>query len=235
MAIAFREARRSRDAVPTRPDWAYRLNPWRPKPALPSPLSSMNNPNDNDYEPTHQIFPLREGLLAGANLSGPARGHAPCGASTQHGPLTRKARKSSRPTRKVYIYDTSGPYSDPNVDIDLKKGLPRLREPWILGRGDVERLPEISSEYGRMRRDDHSLDHLRFEHITLPLRAKAGRRCTQMHYAKQGIITPEMEYVAIRENMNCRETGHRHAYHARVRPPGIGRRTCAPACKYKSP
>ena len=118
-----------------------------------------------------------------------------------------KGEKVITPNPKVYIYDTSGPYSDPNVDIDLKKGLPRLREPWILGRGDVERLPEISSEYGRMRRDDHSLDHLRFEHITLPLRAKAGRRCTQMHYAKQGIITPEMEYVAIRENMNCRELG----------------------------
>ena len=118
-----------------------------------------------------------------------------------------KGEKVITPNPKVYIYDTSGPYSDPNVDIDLKKGLPRLREPWILGRGDVERLPEISSEYGRMRRDDHSLDHLRFEHITLPLRAKAGRRCTQMHYAKQGIITPEMEYVAIRENMNCQELG----------------------------
>ena len=91
--------------------------------------------------------------------------------------------------------------------IDLKKGLPRLREPWILGRGDVVRLPQVSSEYGRMRRDDPSLDHLRFEHIALPLRAVDGHRCTQMHYAKKGIITPEMEYVAIRENMNCQELG----------------------------
>ena len=118
-----------------------------------------------------------------------------------------KGEKIITPNPQVYIYDTSGPYSDPNVSVDLKKGLPRLRESWILKRNDVERLPEISSEYGRMRRDDHSLDHLRFEHITLPLRAKEGCRCTQMHYAKQGIITPEMEYVASRENMNCAELG----------------------------
>lgn len=107
----------------------------------------------------------------------------------------------------VIIYDTSGPYSDPNADIDLRRGLPRLRQPWILKRGDVEQLPEISSEYGRMRLADHSLDHLRFEHIALPFRAKKGHQITQMYYAKQGIITPEMEYVAIRENMNCQQLG----------------------------
>ena len=73
------------------------------------------------------------------------------------------------PNPDVYIYDTSGPFSDPNIEVDLKKGLPRLREEWIVKRGDVEQLPEITSEYGRMRRDDHSLDHLRFEHIALPL------------------------------------------------------------------
>ncbi|WP_333616718.1 phosphomethylpyrimidine synthase ThiC, partial [Bacteroides pyogenes] len=111
------------------------------------------------------------------------------------------------PNAEVYIYDTSGPFSDPAVDIDLKKGLPRLREEWIVGRGDVERLPEISSEYGRMRRDDATLDSLRFEHIALPYRARKGKAITQMAYAKQGIITPEMEYVAIRENMNCEELG----------------------------
>ncbi len=106
----------------------------------------------------------------------------------------------------VYIYDTSGAYSDPNQKVDLKKGLPRLREPWIQER-EVERLPEISSEYGKMRLTDTSLDSLRFEHITLPYRAKAGKQVTQMYYAKQGIVTPEMEYVAIRENMNCKELG----------------------------
>lgn len=115
--------------------------------------------------------------------------------------------KVMTPNTPVYIYDTSGPFSDPSMQIDLKKGLPRMRESWITARGDVEQLPSITSEYGKMRRDDKSLDHLRFEHIALPYRAKAGKCCTQMYYAKQGIITPEMEYVAIRENMNCQELG----------------------------
>lgn len=115
--------------------------------------------------------------------------------------------KEMTPNAPIYIYDTSGPFSDPSMQIDLKKGLPRMREAWITARGDVEQLPSITSEYGKMRRDDKSLDHLRFEHIALPYRAKAGKCCTQMYYAKQGIITPEMEYVAIRENMNCQELG----------------------------
>ena len=115
--------------------------------------------------------------------------------------------KVMTPNAPVYIYDTSGPFSDPSIQIDLKKGLPRMRESWITARGDVEQLPSITSEYGKMRRDDKSLDHLRFEHIALPYRAKAEKCCTQMYYAKQGIVTPEMEYVAIRENMNCQELG----------------------------
>ncbi len=115
--------------------------------------------------------------------------------------------KVMTPNAPIYIYDTSGPFSDPSMQIDLKKGLPRMREAWITARGDVEQLPSVTSEYGKMRRDDKSLDHLRFEHIALPYRAKAGKCCTQMYYAKQGIITPEMEYVAIRENMNCQELG----------------------------
>ena len=115
--------------------------------------------------------------------------------------------KVATPNAPVYIYDTSGPFSDPDIEIDLKKGLPRMRESWITGRGDVEQLPSITSEYGKMRRDDKSLNHLRFEHIALPYRAKAGKAITQMAYAKAGIVTPEMEYVAIRENMNCKELG----------------------------
>lgn len=107
----------------------------------------------------------------------------------------------------VMVYDTSGPFSDPSVEIDLHKGLPRLREAWILARGGVEKLTEYSSEYCRERMADHRLDSLRFQHTTLPYRAKAGARITQMALAKQGIITPEMEYVAIRENMNCKELG----------------------------
>lgn len=107
----------------------------------------------------------------------------------------------------VLIYDTSGPFSDPNIEVDLKKGLPRMREQWILDRGDVEQLDGITSEYGKMRLADKSLDKLRFEHIQKPYRAKAGKAATQMAYAKAGIITPEMEYVAIRENMNCKALG----------------------------
>ena len=78
------------------------------------------------------------------------------------------------PNAPVYIYDTSGPYSDPNIEIDLKKGLPRMREQWIIDRDDTEQLSEITSEYGKQRLADHSLDHLRFEHICLPRRAREG-------------------------------------------------------------
>ena len=102
-------------------------------------------------------------------------------------------KRVTRENAPVCIYDTSGPYSDPSVDIDLRKGLPRMREPWILKRGDVEQLTGLTSEFGRMRQADKSLDHLRFSHIQLPYRAKAGQQITQMYYAKQGIVTPEME------------------------------------------
>ena len=100
----------------------------------------------------------------------------------------------------ITVYDTSGPYTDPNYTIDLKKGLPRLREEWILKRGDVEQLPEFSSEYCGERMADKTLDYLRFKHFNKPLKAKPGKNVTQLHYAKKGIITPEMEYIAIREN-----------------------------------
>ena len=105
----------------------------------------------------------------------------------------------------VTVYDTSGPYTDPNAAIDLKLGLERLREGWILGRGDVEQLPEFSSEYCHQRMADKNLDSLRFEHIRKPLKAKPGANVSQMHYAKLGIITQEMEYIAIRENQRMDE------------------------------
>ncbi|WP_188935574.1 phosphomethylpyrimidine synthase ThiC [Dyadobacter endophyticus] len=107
---------------------------------------------------------------------------------------------ASEPNEPVTVYDTSGPYTDPNIEIDVKKGLPALRAEWVRGRGDVEELETISSEYGRMRLADAKLDHLRFAHNAKPLRAKAGMNVSQLHYAKKGIITPEMEYIAIREN-----------------------------------
>jgi phosphomethylpyrimidine synthase len=105
----------------------------------------------------------------------------------------------------VTVYDTSGPYTDENIIIDIKKGLPRLREQWILDRKDVEQLDEISSVYGKQRKEDVLLKDLRFEHIKNPLRAKQGGNVTQLYYAKKGIITPEMEYIAIRENQRIDE------------------------------
>ncbi len=99
------------------------------------------------------------------------------------------------------VYDTSGPYTDPDVTIDIRMGLAPLRLAWIMARGDVEELPSVTSEYGRLRLTDHKLDALRFAHLRKPLRAKPGHNVTQMHYARKGIITPEMEFIAIRENM----------------------------------
>jgi phosphomethylpyrimidine synthase len=100
----------------------------------------------------------------------------------------------------ITIYDTSGPYTDINAEIDVRKGLPRIREQWILDRGDVEILPDFSSDYGKERLADKKLDELRFQHLAKPKKAKDGQNVTQLYYAKQGIITPEMEYIAIREN-----------------------------------
>ena len=100
----------------------------------------------------------------------------------------------------VYVYDTSGPYTDPAMTVDLRQGLPGLREAWIESRGDTEKLSGPSSSYGHSRQQDPQLVHLRFEHIQAPRRAKAGANVTQMHYARQGIITPEMEFIALREN-----------------------------------
>ncbi|MDR1415758.1 MAG: phosphomethylpyrimidine synthase ThiC [Odoribacteraceae bacterium] len=101
----------------------------------------------------------------------------------------------------VVVYDTSGPYTDPSHAVDLNKGLPRIREGWIEGRGDTLRLEAPSSAYGRARLEDASLDALRFEHVNRQPRVAApGRRATQMHYARRGMVTPEMEFVAIREN-----------------------------------
>ena len=102
--------------------------------------------------------------------------------------------------RSITVYDTSGPYTDPAVTIDVRAGLAPHRLQWILGRQDVQELPTVTSEYGRMRASDPKLTDLRFQHIRKPLRAKAGHNVTQMHYARKGIITPEMEYIAIREN-----------------------------------
>ena len=115
--------------------------------------------------------------------------------------------KTVRENEPVYVYDTSGVYTDPDVTTDINRGLPRIREQWNARRDDLEQLPEITSEYGRQREADRSLDAIRFANRHRPLRAKQGCRITQMDLARRGIITPEMEYVAIRENMNCAALG----------------------------
>ena len=107
----------------------------------------------------------------------------------------------------VTVYDTSGVYTDPNVTININEGLPRMREEWLKDRDDLVQLPAITSEYGKMREADKSLDGIRFAHRYAPRKAAEGRQITQMALARQGIITPEMEYVAIRENMNNAQLG----------------------------
>ncbi|MGM9802705.1 MAG: phosphomethylpyrimidine synthase ThiC [Muribaculaceae bacterium] len=116
-------------------------------------------------------------------------------------------KRIETPNDPVLVYDTSGPYTDPQQPIDINKGIKRLREDWIKQRDDVYELPSITSEYGQMRLNDHSLDDIRFPIHHKPLKAKAGKRITQMAYAKAGKITPEMEYVSIRENMNNAQLG----------------------------
>ncbi|MDX7713724.1 phosphomethylpyrimidine synthase ThiC [Aeromonas caviae] len=105
------------------------------------------------------------------------------------------------PNEPVPVYDTSGPYGEEAAPIDVRRGLPRLRENWVLERADTDALDGLSSTFTQERLADEGLDHLRFEHLPSARRAKPGRRVTQLHYARQGIVTPEMEFIAIRENM----------------------------------
>ena len=111
------------------------------------------------------------------------------------------------PNDPVIVNDTSGVFTDPAVEVDINEGIPRLRTEWIKARGDVEEQDGISSEYGKMRLNDPALDSIRFKNHYNPLKAKEGKEITQMAYAKAGIITAEMEYVAIRENLNNKELG----------------------------
>ncbi|QNF15229.1 phosphomethylpyrimidine synthase ThiC [Aeromonas jandaei] len=105
------------------------------------------------------------------------------------------------PNEPIPVYDTSGRYGEEGIAIDVRRGLPRLRENWVLERDDTDELPGLSSTFTQERLADEGLDHLRFEHLPKPRRAKPGRRVTQLHYARAGIVTPEMEFIAIRENM----------------------------------
>ncbi|WP_417800005.1 phosphomethylpyrimidine synthase ThiC [Tenacibaculum sp.] len=113
--------------------------------------------------------------------------------------------KKRTPNEPITVYDTSGPYTDPTKEINIHNGLERIREQWILERADVDELNEFTSDYCNERLNDKSLDHLRFNLKHKPKRAKKGHNVTQLHYAKKGIITPEMEYIAIRENQRIDE------------------------------
>jgi len=115
-------------------------------------------------------------------------------------PTTDRFRNIIDENPPVTVYDTSGPYTDPNQEINVLKGLSKIREPWIKERNDTEELASVSSFYGKSRLSNPALDYLRFEHTKQPRKAKTGANVSQMHYAKQGLITPEMEFVAIREN-----------------------------------
>ncbi|MDP1680330.1 MAG: phosphomethylpyrimidine synthase ThiC, partial [Burkholderiales bacterium] len=116
------------------------------------------------------------------------------------------ATLGAEPNPPIYVYDCSGPYTDPQAQIDIRKGLAALRTGWIEERNDTEALSGLSSEYGLTRLHDASLTAMRFPGLVRqPRRAIAGKNVTQMHYARQGMITPEMEYIAIRENLRRRE------------------------------
>lgn len=126
----------------------------------------------------------------------------------QHPTVTiENGERIERPNEPVTLYDTSGPYTDPDFKIDINKGLPRLRENWVEQRGDTVVLSDITSQYGKARRDNQELKAIRFPVDHLPRVAKEGKRVTQLFYARNGIITPEMEYVAIRENLDNKARG----------------------------
>ncbi|GDY26967.1 phosphomethylpyrimidine synthase [Agarivorans sp. Toyoura001] len=112
-----------------------------------------------------------------------------------------KTEPKLEPNEPVRVYDTSGIYTDENAELDVHKGLPQLRKVWIEERGDTEELTGLSSNFSQQRLADEGLEHIRFESLPTPRKAKLGKTVTQLHYARQGIVTPEMEYIAIRENM----------------------------------
>ncbi len=132
---------------------------------------------------------------------------------------------SVEPNASVKIYDTSGPYTDPDVTIDVRKGLAPLRAPWIEERGDTEQLDNYTSDYTNLRDRNIALETLRFQTDRKPLKAKPGKNVTQLHYARQGIITPEMEYIAIRENLALDERAMAEAVAAQHKGEAFGAAT----------
>src|SRR5688500_485629 len=143
-------------------------------------------------------------LAAAAHVDAAAVGPLPNSRKVHLGPLHVPMREiaQSGGNPPIAVYDTSGPYTDPAARIDIRKGLPPFREKWISGRGDVEVLAGPTSHYGRKRLEDPKLAELRFD---LQRKPRRGKCVTQMHYARKGIITPEMEFIAIRENQRLVE------------------------------
>ncbi|SKA02848.1 phosphomethylpyrimidine synthase ThiC [Novilysobacter spongiicola] len=161
-------------------------------------------PNDGQRELTRQADRLSADVVR--PIPGSGKIHV-AGSRPDMQVAMREVRLQRTPTifggeenAALAVYDTSGPYTDPAATIDLARGLAPLRAAWIAERGDTEQLAGLSSEFGRMREQDPKLDAVRFANRPLPRRAVAGANVTQMHYARRGIITPEMEYIAIREN-----------------------------------
>jgi len=159
---------------------------------------------------THTIFPARDTAMTCADLTPLPRSRKVYQTGSRPDlkvPFREisqddtPAALGGQPNPPITVYDTSGPYTDPDVTIDLTQGLPPLREQWIAERGDTARLDGISSQYGRQRESDERLDAIRFTRTRPPRRALPGQCVTQMHYARRGIVTPEMEFVAIRENL----------------------------------
>ncbi|WP_417669944.1 phosphomethylpyrimidine synthase ThiC [Pseudoalteromonas tetraodonis] len=156
--------------------------------------------SDYIYNLTGQPFPSSHKVYVEGSLQGVRVGMREITLSDTFigGTDENPVYESNEPLR---VYDTSGPYTDPNFELDVRKGLDKYREQWIESRGDTEVLESVTSQFAQQRMADDGLDHIRFEHLPKIRRAKAGKNVTQMHYARQGIVTPEMEYVAIRENM----------------------------------
>jgi len=141
---------------------------------------------------------------------------------------TIDSKNIETPNEPVRVYDTSGPYTDPNFTIDITKGLPKLRFDWIVNRSDVEVLQESASSYRKDRERNNALDELRFPSRSKPLRAKIGKNVTQMHYARRGIFTPEMEYIALREQCTTEFVRNEVALGRAIIPNNINHPECEP-------
>jgi phosphomethylpyrimidine synthase len=170
----------------------------------PSRREERQSASDYIYNLTGQPFPSSEKIYVEGDMPGVRVGIREITLTDTYisGPEDNPVVEKNDP---VLVYDTSGPYTDEGFVLDVRKGLPKYREQWIEGRGDTELLESVTSQFSQQRMADEGLDHIRFDHLPKIRRGKTGKNVTQMHYARQGIITPEMEYVAIRENMGRKE------------------------------